>query len=111
MNSNDVLVNHPQPKFVSKSAAAKIIGIGIKALNLLISQGKIRVKFVGKSALIPYAEIKRFTEEDLVSLKSVYNTSRISNQQRNSGSEVIQKAEEYDSRKLFDQLITEYNNG
>jgi len=44
--------------------AADALGISVRGLDYLISEGKIRVRRLGKRVLVPRAELERFAAKD-----------------------------------------------
>ena len=64
-------------RLVSKSEAAKLLGIGKQKLNDLLETGKIRFLYFDQRIRIPIREIDRFIDENLTNLKKNKENTKI----------------------------------
>jgi excisionase family DNA binding protein len=87
-------------RLVSKSEAAKLLGIGKDKLNELLETGKIRFLFFDYRIRIPLREINKFIEDNLTSMSSDNNTGKII-----IDSTPIQDKSDFNSQDYFNQLI------
>ncbi len=53
-----------EPILFSRKQAASLLSISQRALDYLLSQGKLHARRVGKRVLIPREEIERFARHD-----------------------------------------------
>jgi excisionase family DNA binding protein len=51
------------PLLVDKKVAAKVLGISVRKLEYLISQGKMQTKRIGRRVLVPYVALRKFADE------------------------------------------------
>ncbi len=49
-----------EPVLLSRSEVAKLLNLGLRTVDALVSQGRLRVKKIGRRVLVPRAEVERF---------------------------------------------------
>lgn len=79
-------------RLLSRSEAAKVLGIGKSNLSELISEGRLGFISIGKRIFIPFKEIQQFIDT---------NTARVSPKSNHDSS----KDEHFDSVQFINNLI------
>lgn len=85
-------------KLLSLHKAAVLMKISVTTLKKLINEGRIKVITINKQMKIPYFELKRFIQENLINLND-YNPLPEIEKEQASENFIINTVE------LFDKLI------
>jgi len=95
-------------KLVSKSNAAKMLGIGKERLNYLIAEGKIGIIHIEEKDYIPTRELNRFITDNIQRIQSdesqVFEDEYDFNDLMN-GNNNARKHSGYDSTMILEQIM------
>jgi excisionase family DNA binding protein len=98
MKNNSMKNNY---KLISKSEAARLLGIGKETLTSLIDRGRIKVIMINSRIKISHSELDRFLKDNSVAL-TIKKESPMNN---------VFKQNIKSSSDIFNQLKMEANNG